>query len=313
MDMVSQSNMEKKMKGFKRSFKRDYQLYLLILPAVIYFLIFHYAPMYGIQLAFKDYKVIEGITGSPWVGFEHFERFFNSYQFERLIKNTLGISFFQLIAGFPVPIILALLLNTVKNKAGKKFVQTVTYVPHFISVVVLTGMLHIFLSPNGGLFNTIIGLIGIEPIYFLGEKQYFKSIFVLSGIWQNAGWGTIIYLAALAGVGPELYEAAKVDGASKLQIVRHIDFPSILPTVIILLVMNLGRIMNIGWQKAYLLQNSLNSETSEIIQTYMYKVGLIERQFEYSTAISLFNAVINIILLVTANRLAKRFSESSLW
>lgn len=313
MDMVSQSNMEKKMKGFKRSFKRDYQLYLLILPAVIYFLIFHYAPMYGIQLAFKDYKVIEGITGSPWVGFEHFERFFNSYQFERLIKNTLGISFFQLIAGFPVPIILALLLNTVKNKAGKKFVQTVTYVPHFISVVVLTGMLHIFLSPNGGLLNTIIGLIGIEPIYFLGEKQYFKSIFVLSGIWQNAGWGTIIYLAALAGVGPELYEAAKVDGASKLQIVRHIDFPSILPTVIILLVMNLGRIMNIGWQKAYLLQNSLNSETSEIIQTYMYKVGLIERQFEYSTAISLFNAVINIILLVTANRLAKRFSESSLW
>lgn len=298
---------------FMKSLKRDYQLYLLVIPSVIYFIVFHYIPMYGIQLAFKDYNILEGITASPWVGLEHFERFFNSYQFERLIKNTLGLSLFQLIAGFPIPIVLALLLNTVKNKYSKKFIQTVTYVPHFISVVVLVGMLNVFLSPNGGLFNNLLGLVGVDPIYFLGQKEYFKSIFVFSGIWQNAGWGTIIYLAALSSIGPELYEAAKVDGASKLQIIKHIDFPGILPTVIILLVMNLGRIMNLGFQKAYLLQNSLNAETSEIIQTYMYKVGILERQFEYSTAISLFNTVINIVLLVTANQLAKKFSESSLW
>lgn len=298
---------------FARHFKKDWQLYLLVLPSIIYFLVFHYQPMYGIQLAFKDYKPLEGITGSPWLGFDHFERFFNSYQFGRLIKNTLGLSVYQLVAGFPIPIILALMLNTVNNKLGKKFVQTVTYIPHFISVVVLVGMLNVFLSPNSGLFNTLLGLLNVDPIYFLGEKEYFKTIFVLSGIWQNAGWGTIIYLAALSSVSPELYEAAKVDGASKLQIVRHIDFPSILPTVIILLVMNLGRIMNLGFQKAYLLQNSLNAETSEIIQTYMYKVGLLDREFEYSTAISLFNTAINIILLVTANKLAKKYSESSLW
>ncbi|SHH87932.1 ABC transporter permease [Clostridium grantii] len=298
---------------FLKALKKDYQLYLLILPAVIYFLIFHYAPMYGIQIAFKDFSPVKGITGSPWVGFKYFERFFNSYQFWILLKNTLGISVFQLVAGFPIPIILALLLNQVKQKHFKKLVQTVTYIPHFISVVVLVGMLNVFLSPTTGLVNNLLHLLGKDPIYFLGVPEYFKSIFVFSGVWQNAGWGSIIYLAALAGVSPELYEAAKVDGATKLQIIKNVDIPSIMPTIIILLIMNLGQIMNLGFQKAFLLQNSLNAGASEIIQTYMYKIGLLQMQFEYSTAISLFNTLINIILLVSANRLSKKFTENSLW
>lgn len=297
----------------KKHMAKQYQLYLMILPAVIYFLIFHYGPMYGIQIAFKDFRPIEGITGSPWVGFKYFERFFKSYQFWRVLRNTLLLSVFQLAAGFPVPIIMALLLNQVKNMKFKKLVQTVTYAPHFISIVVLVGMLNVFLSPSTGLVNHVIQLFGGEAVYFIGKPEYFRTIFVASGIWQNAGWGTIIYLAALAGVGPELYEAAKVDGASKLQIIRHVDVPSIAPTIIILLIMNLGRIMNVGFQKAFLLQNPLNAETSEIIQTYMYKVGLLQMEFEYSTAVSLFNTLINVVLLLTANRIAKKFSENSLW
>ncbi|QUI25378.1 sugar ABC transporter permease [Vallitalea pronyensis] len=297
----------------KKHMAKQYQLYLMILPAVIYFLIFHYGPMYGIQIAFKDFRPIDGITGSPWVGIKYFERFFKSYQFWRVLRNTLLLSVFQLAAGFPVPIIMALLLNQVKNMKFKKLVQTVTYAPHFISIVVLVGMLNVFLSPSTGLVNHVIRLFGGEAVYFIGKPEYFRTIFVASGIWQNAGWGTIIYLAALAGVGPELYEAAKVDGASKLQIIRHVDVPSIAPTIIILLIMNLGRIMNVGFQKAFLLQNPLNAETSEIIQTYMYKVGLLQMEFEYSTAVSLFNTLINVVLLLTANRIAKKFSENSLW
>lgn len=295
------------------SLKKDYQLYLLVIPAIIYFIVFHYAPMYGIQIAFKDYSPVKGITGSPWIGFKYFERFFRSWQFEKLIRNTLGLSIFQLLAGFPIPIVLAMLLHHVKQKHFKKVVQTVTYIPHFISVVVMVGMINVFLSPSTGLINNIREVFGYEKIFFLGIPEYFKSIFVFSGVWQNAGWGSIIYLAALSSVSPELYEAAKIDGASKFQIIKHIDFPSILPTIVILLIMNMGRIMNIGFQKAYLLQNFLNTETSEIIPTYMYKVGILQMEFEYSTAISLFNTLINIILLVSANQISKRATESSLW
>lgn len=297
----------------KKHMAQEYQLYLMILPAVIYFLIFHYAPMYGIQIAFKDFRPVDGISGSPWVGFKYFAKFFNSYQFWRVLINTLAISIIQLVAGFPAPIIMALLLNTVKNIRFKKIVQTVTYAPHFISIVVLVGMVNVFLSPSTGLVNNVIKAFGGEAIFFIGKPEYFRAIFVTSGIWQNTGWGTIIYLAALAGVSPELYEAARVDGASKLQIIKNIDIPSIAPTIIILLIMNLGRVMNVGFQKAFLLQNPLNAETSEIIQTYMYKVGLLQMEFEYSTAVSLFNTLINIILLLTANRIAKKFSENSLW
>lgn len=310
---LSQRKKGKTWKSFKIVLRRDYQLYLLVIPSIIYFLVFHYAPMYGIQIAFKDFSPTLGITGSPWAGLKHFERFFSSHQFWRLIKNTLGVSLYQLIAGFPIPIMLALLINQVKQKHFKKLVQTVTYIPHFISIVVLVGMINVFLSPTSGLVNHVLQLFGREPVYFLGEPNFFKSIFVWSGVWQSAGWGSIIYLAALSGVNPELYEAAKVDGASKFQTIRNIDLPSIMPTIIVLLIMNLGRIMNVGFQKAYLLQNPLNAGASEVIQTYMYKIGLIGMQFEYSTAISLFNTLINVILLVTANQLSKKFTENSLW
>lgn len=303
----------KRKNPFLKSLKKDYQLYLLALPAIIYFILFHYWPMYGVQIAFKDFIAVKGITGSPWVGFKHFERFFKSFQFWRLMKNTIGVSLYQLIAGFPIPIIMALLLNQTKNKRLKKTVQTVTYAPHFISVVVLTGMLYIFLSPRNGIINQFLSLFGIDSIFFLGDPKYFKSVFVWSGVWQNAGWGSIIYLAALSGINPELYEAAKVDGATKLRTIWHIDIPGIMPTAVILLIMNVGKIMNVGFQKAYLLQNSLNVESSEIIATYIYKIGLLQSQYSYSTAIGLFNTVINIILLVSVNKISKIVSDTSLW
>jgi putative aldouronate transport system permease protein len=306
----NQSNI---IKRIQKVIVKDYQLYLLALPAVLYFFIFHYVPMYGIQIAFKNFMPVKGIWGSPWVEFKQFQRFFSSYQFWQLIKNTIGLSFYDLIAGFPVPIILALLINQTRNKKFKKVVQTVTYAPHFISVVVLVGMVSIFLSPRNGLINNIIRIFGGQPIFFMGEPGMFKSLFVLSGIWQNAGWGTIIYLAALAGVSPELYEAAKVDGATKLQIIRHVDIPGIIPTAVTLLIMNAGHIMSVGFQKVYLMQNPLNLMSSEIISTYVYKVGLIQSQYSYSAAIGLFNSVINLILLISVNKISKKLSETSLW
>lgn len=302
-----------KLNKIKKVIAKDWQLYLLALPAVIYFVIFHYFPMYGIQIAFKDFMPVKGIIDSPWVGLKHFNRFFSSYQFWALLKNTLGVSIYQLVAGFPIPIIMALMLNQTRNKHFKKIVQTVTYAPHFISVVVLVGMMGIFLSPRSGLINYIITFFGGKPIFFMGEPALFKSVYVWSGVWQNAGWGTIIYLAALAGISPELYEAAKVDGATKWQIIRHVDIPGIIPTAVILLIMNVGSIMNVGFQKVFLMQNPLNLSTSEIISTYVYKVGLIQSQYSYSTAIGLFNTVINVILLVSVNKFAKKVGETSLW
>lgn len=296
-----------------KEMRKEYQLYLFILPAIIYFIIFHYLPMYGVQIAFRKYTEVKGILGSTWIGFDNFRRFFSSYQFWRLMKNTLGLSFYSLIAEFPIPIILALLLNQVSNKKYKKFVQTVTYAPHFISLVVMIGMLQLFLSPTSGIVNHIIEMFGGKSIVFLAEPSYFKHMYVFSAVWQHTGWGAILYLATLASVGPELYEAAKVDGASKWQIVCNIDFPSILPTATIMLILNVGRLMNIGMQKALLLQNSINISASEIIPTYVYKMGIINAQFSYSTAIGLFNSIVNIILLVSVNKFAKKVSETSLW
>lgn len=269
--------------------------------------------MYGVTIAFKDFNAIKGILGSPWVGFDHFVRFFHSYQFWPLIKNTITISLYQLIAGFPVPIILAILLNQTRNKRFKSLVQTVTYAPHFISVVVLVGMLLIFLSPRTGFINHWIQAFGGQAILFMGEPTYFKSIYVLSGIWQNTGWASIIYLAALASISPELYEAAKVDGASKWKQILHIDLPGIMPTAIIIFILNVGQIMNVGFQKLYLMQNPLTESSQEIISTYVYKIGLISNQYSYSTAINLFNSVINILLLVLVNYISKRVSQTSLW
>lgn len=293
--------------------KRHWQLYILILPALIYFLVFCYAPMYGIQLAFKDYNALLGITKSPWVGFDHFIRFFRSYQFEKLLKNTISLSLWQLILGFPIPVILALSLNYARNAKFKRFVQTITYAPHFISIVVLVGMLNIFFAIKGGIVNQIITAFGGEAILFMGKEKYFQPLFVGSGIWQNMGWNAIIYLATLSGVSPELHEAAVMDGASKLKRVLHIDLPSILPTIIIMLILNFGQLMGIGFEKAYLMQNSLNMGKSEIIATYVYKIGLIDAQYGFATAVGLFNSIINFILLIVVNKISSKVSETSLW
>ena len=297
----------------QKALKRDWQLLLLCALPVLYFIIFHYIPMYGVQIAFKDFKAADGIWGSAWCGLDQFKRFFASSQFWPLIKNTLTLSFMQILLGFPVPILLAIMLNQVKNKKFRKFVQSVAYCPHFISIVVLTGMLYIFLSPRNGIANQVIQMFGGEPIFFLGDAKYFKITFVLSGIWQNAGWSAIIYIAALAGVSPDLYEAAQVDGANKWQRIRHIDIPGIMPTIVMMLIMEVGKVMNLGFQKAYLMQNAQNLASSEIISTYIYKVGMIDAQYSYSAAINLFNNLINIILLVTFNRLAKKITDNSLW
>lgn len=293
--------------------QRHYQLYLFLLPTILYFLIFHYFPMYGVTIAFKDFIAVKGISGSPWVGFEHFARFFSSYKFSTVIWNTLLINLYELFIAFPIPIILALLLNQVTNEKFKKLVQTVTYAPHFISVVVIVGMLYLFLSPRNGLINQLIVWLGGEPIFFMANPEWFKSIFVLSGVWQNAGWSMIIYLAALTSVSSDLHEAAIVDGASKLQRIWNIDLPSIMPTIMILLILNIGSFMAVGFEKIYLMQNSLNIGSSEVIQTYVYQTGLLSAQYSYSAAVGLFNSIVNFILLIGFNQLAKSMKQASLW
>lgn len=300
-------------KEIKTIIKRDWQLYLLCLLPILYFAIFHYIPMYGVQIAFKDFKAVDGITGSEWVGFKHFTRFFTRPNFWTLIQNTLKLSFSQIIFGFPIPIILAMLLNQTKPGKFRKCIQTITYCPHFISIVVLTGMMYIFLSPRSGMINNVIMLFGGEPINFMGSSDWFATVFVGSGIWQHTGWSAIIYIAALAGVSPDLYEAAQVDGANKWRIIRHIDLPSLLPTAVMMLILEMGKVMNLGFQKAFLMQNDLNIGVSQIIATYVYETGIISAQYSYSAAIGLFNNVVNIILLVTFNQLAKKITENSLW
>lgn len=308
---ISLDNKSKPLKLMKKS----YQLYLVILLPVVYLFVFKYYPMYGLQIAFKKYVATEGILGSPWVGLKNFEKFFNSYLFRRLIGNTLGISVYQLLASFPMPIILALALNNAKNEMFKKTVQTVTLAPHFISTVVMVGIVIQFLSPRVGIVNNIISAFGGTPIDFMGVPEYFKSIYVWSGVWQNTGWNSVIYMAALAGIDPTLHEAAIVDGANKFKRVIHIDIPGIMPTAVILLIMNTGRIMNIGFEKVFLMQNPLNLRTSEIISTYVYKIGLASAaaDFSYSSAIGLFNSLINFILIISVNKFAQKFGETSLW
>jgi len=298
-----------------RRIVNHWEFYLLLVPMFVIIFVFKYVPMYGVQIAFKDFKASLGIAGSPWVDplFKHFMKFFNSYNFSRLVVNTFLLAFETLIFTFPLPIILALMLNQVPNKRFQRTVQTVVYAPHFISVMVLAGMLHIFLSPYGGLINLIINLMGHESIYFLGDAKWFRTIYIISGIWQDTGWGTIIYLATLSGVNLELYEAATMDGANKLQRIWHIDIPALLPTINILFIMNFGSLMSVGFEKAYLLQTDLNKGASDIIATYVYEQGVLKTQYSFSTAVGLFNTIINIILLVTVNQISKRVGETSLW
>jgi putative aldouronate transport system permease protein len=289
------------------------ELYLLfLLPAVIVTFIFIYIPMWGAQIAFRDYIPTKGIAGSAWVGLKHFGRFVNSYQFWNLMKNTLGISVYQLFAGFPLPVILALMLNQLKNGYFKRFTQTVTYAPHFVSMVVLVGLLHVLLNPRNGLVNVFIIALGGDPVYFIGQQKYFWDLYVISGIWQNTGWAAILYLAALSAIDPELYEAAKIDGATRFQRILYIDVPGIMPTIVILFILNTGRLMNVGFEKTFLMQNPLNLGASEVISTYVYKVGLIQGQFGFGSAVGLFNGVVNLVLLIIADRISKLLGSGGL-
>lgn len=300
----------------KRKRLSHWQLYVfLMIPALLVF-VFHYIPMAGIQLAFKKYDMNLGIWGSPWIGFENFTKFFKNYQFLRLLKNTLTLSIYNLLAGFPIPIMLALMLNSMNSKRYKKFIQTVTYIPHFISTVVMVGMIIQCLNPRIGIYGVVANAItGEHPTDILGNAAAFPHIYVWSGIWQSMGWNTIIYMAALAGVDSELHEAAQMDGAGKLKRIFYIDLPAILPTAIMLLILNAGSIMNVGFEKAFLMQNNLNLRSSEVISTYVYKVGLSKAagDFGYATAIGLFNSMINFILILLVNHLSKKISEQSLW
>lgn len=310
---VSAIYREPKRRSTIKRMKRTWELYLFVLPALASLFIFHYIPIYGIQIAFKDFMPHKGIWGSEWIGFYHFKRFFNSYYFGELIRNTVAISLYSLVVGFPLPIILALGLNELNDGFFKKFVQTTTYAPYFISTVVMCGMVISFLSPTTGIINKARVFLGKEPIAYLMEAKRFRSIYVLSGVWQGTGWGSIIYLATLAGVDPQLHEAAIIDGATKLQRIWHINLPSLVPTMVILLILNAGGILSVGHEKVLLLQNPLNIDTSEVISTYVYKSGLLNAQYGFSTAVGLFNSVINFILLVFVNRIAKKFGETSIW
>ncbi len=293
--------------------KRNYMLYVFLIPAMIYILLFHYAPMYGIQIAFKNFSPGAGIWGSTWVGTKWFNIFFSSPRFFQILKNTLTTSLYSLAAGCPIPIILAIALHNLPSIRLKKVAQTATYMPHFISIVVLVGMMSAFLSPRSGFVNTIIKAFGGKAIYFFGESKWFYHLYVWSGVWQNSGWSSIIYMAALSGVNLELHESAIIDGANKLQRIWNIDIPSIVPTMVILLILNFGRLMSVGFEKVFLMQNSLNINVSEVISTYTYKIGLVQAEFSYSTSIGLFNNVINFTLVIIVNQIARKLSDTSLW
>jgi len=313
MGTMNKEEKSRKRKTKLKKFVNSWQLYAFVSLAFLTIFIFSYIPMYGIVIAFKDFRPAMGIWGSPWVGFDHFIRFFESHHFWTLIKNTLAINIYALVVGFPLPIILALAFNEVKDSFFKKFTQTVTYAPHFISVVVLSGMVVSFLSPTTGVINHFLEFLGFQRIAFLSEPDWFRSIYVLSGVWQSTGWASIIYLAALAGVDPTLHEAAIVDGATRLQRVWYINLPAIMPTVMILLIMNVGSLMAMGFERIFLLQNPLNLATSNVIATYVYEMGLLNAQFSFAAAIGLFNAAINAVLLIMVNRISSKVSEVSLW
>ncbi len=289
----------------KKDWMRNRSLYLMIIPVLIFFILFHYKPMYGAIIAFKDYTPALGIAESPWVGWDNFTRFFSSVYFGRLIRNTILLSFYSLLFGFPAPIILALLLNEVKNKKFKGLTQTVTYLPHFISMIVVTGMLVDF-SMTSGLFNDIIELFGGERSPLLQNPDLYRTIYVASGIWQEIGWGSIIYLSALSGVDSQLYEAAQIDGAGKWKQLIHVTLPGIAPTIIIMFILKMGTLMNMGYEKTILLYNPATYETADIISSYIYRIGLLEQDWSYSTAIGLFNSVINLGLLLITNKIARK-------
>ena len=299
------------MKRFRRKVLSNWMLYLFVLPTLAYIVIFHYLPLYGIQIAFRNYKPARGIWGSDWVGFKYFIKFFNSYNFYEIVRNTLVIFFMEMLM-FPMPILLALVLHYTPIAWLRKFTQSVTYAPYFISVVVLCGMVVAFFSQSG-IINQLSLKLGGQAVDYMNFPKYWRALYVGSGVWRQTGYSAVIYIAALAGVSPELHEAAIVDGANRMQRIWHIDIPGILPTIVILLILRCGRVMSVGFQKAYLLQNDLNLEVSEIISTYVYKVGLQKGQYSLSTAVGLFNNVINFLLVISVNKAANVLTGSGLW
>jgi putative aldouronate transport system permease protein len=292
---------------------KNVDLYIFILPMLIYLIIFNYAPMYGLQIAFKDFVASYGITGSPWVGLKHFQRFLRSPLFLSLFRNTLMLSIYQLVFSFPIPIMLALILKYAAIKPLARLTQTITYAPHFISIVVMVGMLFIFFDPSSGLLTLLLRAMGLGNINVLTDPKVFRHLYVWSGIWQNTGWASVIYIAALSNSDPELHQAAIVDGANLFQRVLFIDIPVILPTAVILLILNCGNVMNLGFEKVFLMQTSPNLSVSEVISTYVYKIGLQGQQYSYASAIGLFNNIINFVILITVNGAAKKMTENSLW
>ncbi|WP_405057271.1 ABC transporter permease subunit [Kribbella sp. NBC_01505] len=297
----------------RRSLRRHWQLYLLIVVPLAYFVIFKYIPISNAVIAFKDFSPIKGAWGSPWVGFHNFELLFQNPVFLSLVKNTFFLAGYTVLASFPIPIILAIALNEIRVGVFKKTVQLVTYAPYFISTVVVVSMTILVLSPRLGFVNDAIGLFGVPAVDFLGKPDYFRHIYVWSDVWQTTGYSAVIYLAALSGIDPALHESARIDGASRLQRIRNVDLPGIMPTAVIILVLGVGNIMSIGFEKAFLLQNPLNTAQSEIIATYVYKTGLLNADFSMATAIGLFNSVVNLVLLVVVNFVAKRITGNGLW
>lgn len=288
-------------------------LYFISLPGLFYFILFKYVPLMGSVIAFQNFNLFSGVTGSPWVGFKHFERMFQHYDFIRILKNTLLLGIYDIVFAFTAPIVLALLLNEVRLMLYKKIIQTIMYAPHFLSWVIVSGIFAGILSPESGVLNVMLGWIGIDPIYFLGDDSYIRSILVGSGLWRDVGWGTIIYLAALAGINPELYEAAQIDGASRWKQTLSITLPALLPVVTILFLLKIGDFLDYGFERVFVFQNPLNISNSEILDTYIYKAGLKQLQFSYATAIGVFKSVVGLFLLLIANTLSKKATGESLY
>ncbi len=310
---VKQKGVNKK--SLRKRILRNYELYLFLIPAIVILVIFDYLPMFGVEMAFLNFKPYTGFFGSEWVGLEHFKSFLSMPKFPIILKNTLTLSLYSIIAGFPLPIILALALNSIPFKRFKRVVQTVSYAPHFISTVVLVGMINIFFAPSGGIIKNLLESLGLLDGYLkvLMSESAFPHLYVWSGIWSSLGWNSIIYLGALAGVDQSLHEAAIVDGANKLQRIWHVDIPSILPTIVILFIMRTGSVLGVGFEKTFLMQNSFNINVSEVISTYVYKVGIGQGQYSLSAAIGLFNSVVNFIVLIIVNAISRKVSENSLF
>lgn len=305
----------KLMNTVKKSIKKHWQLYLLLIPVIAYYIVFKYKPMVGVQIAFRDFRLRKGMWNSNWVGMKHFIRFFSSYNCLPIIGNTLYLGFLSLVFCFPFPVFLALVFNELRSEKLKKTMQTITYAPHFISTIVVVGMLMAMCSPSTGIVNTLLMNLGLvsEPVYLMGSGKYFRLMFILSGIWKDAGWNAIIFISALAAIDPTLYEAARVDGAIRWQQLIFVTLPSILPTIVIMLILESGKVLNIGFEKVYAMQTDLNLSVSEVISTYTYKVGLENLEYDYATAIGLFNSVVSFILLIVVNGISKRATETSLW